>query len=170
MAQLASARALGARGPGFESRLSDSMNLRNTIQQDIITALKTKDQEKLEALRYLNSFIKYQEIEDKKELNNDQVLKIITSQIKKLEESLSLFEKGQRQDLIDKTRKEIEILKIYLPKQMADQDLEKEIKKIIEENKNITNTGALIGIGVKKLAGKADNQKIAQAVLKQFKK
>jgi len=146
------------------------MNLRNTIQQDIITALKTKDQEKLEALRYLNSFIKYQEIEDKKELNNDQVLKIITSQIKKLEESLSLFEKGQRQDLIDKTRKEIEILKIYLPKQMADQDLEKEIKKIIEENKNITNTGALIGIGVKKLAGKADNQKIAQAVLKQFKK
>lgn len=89
--------------------------------------------------------------------------------LKKLEESLSFFEKGNRKELVQKTKAELIILKTYLPKQLSDEELEKEINKIIKDNPNLPHPGALIGIAVKKLAGKADNKRISQLVMKKLK-
>lgn len=150
-----------------ESRLSDIMNLKNKIQNDLITALKSHEKQKVEVLRFLNAQIQNKEIDKgRKELTKEEIIALINNEIKKLKEGLALFEKGKREDLVEKTQKEIEILKGYLPAQLSDEELEKEIERIIGENPEITQSGPLIGMCVKALAGKADNKKIAQIVMK----
>jgi len=145
--------------------------IKNTIQTDVITAMKAKDPKKLEVLRYLSAQIKNAEVDsDHKELIDDQVIKIISGMIKKLNESLEAFQKANRTDLIEKTKYEIGILSGYLPEQIADADLEKEIDALINANPNVINPGQLIGMCVKKLAGKADNARIAQFVQKKLLK
>lgn len=145
--------------------------IKNTIQSDTITAMKAKDQKKVEVLRYLSAQIKNVEVDSgHKELNDEEVIKVIANMIKKLNESLDAFQKAARTDLIDKTKYEIETLSVYLPKQMSDQDLEKEIVAVIASNPNVANPGQLIGMAVKKLAGKADNSRIASFVQKKLSK
>ena len=147
------------------------MNLKNKIQQDITQALKKGEKEKLEVLRYLFAQIKDKELEKgRKELTDEEIVKLINGQIKKLEESLSFFEKGNRKELAQKTKGELIILKTYLPKQLSDEELEKEVDKIIKDNPDLPHPGALIGIAVKKLAGKADNKRISQLIVKNIKK
>ncbi|GAI27255.1 unnamed protein product [marine sediment metagenome] len=147
------------------------MNLKNKIQQDITQSLKQGEKGKLEALRYLNAQIQNKELEKgRKKLTDEEVIKLINGQLKKLEEGLSFFEKGERKELAQKTKNEITILKTYLPKQLSDEELEKEIEKIIKENLNLPHPGALIGIAVKKLAGKADNKRVSELVMKKVGK
>ena len=146
------------------------MNLRNQIQQDINKALKKKEKQKLSILRFLNAQIQNKEIEKgRKKLADEEIIKLMRKQVKELKESLSFFEKGKREDLIKKTKTEIEILKTYLPQQLSDEQLEKEVEKIIKQNPSVSHQGALIGICIKTLADKADNQRIAQIVAKKFK-
>jgi len=143
--------------------------VKNTIQTDIISAMKAKDPKKLEVLRYLNAQIKNSEVDNgHKELSDQEIVKIIASMIKKLHESLEAFQKADRADLIEKTKYEIEILSGYLPKQITDADLEKEVETVISANPNVINPGQLIGICVKKLAGKADNARIARFIQKKL--
>jgi len=141
------------------------MNLRNQIQQDINKALKKKEKQKLSILRFLNAQIQNKEIEKgRKKLADEEIIKLMRKQVKELKESLSFFEKGKREDLIKKTKTEIEILKTYLPQQLSDEQLEKEVEKIIKQNPSVSHQGALIGLCVKALAGQADNQRTARMV------
>jgi len=145
----------------------NNMSLRNKINQDIKQALKQGEKEKLEVLRFFNAQVKDKEIEGgRKDLKDKEVIKLINGQLKKLNESLGLFKKGNREELVKKTKIEIDILKKYLPEQLSDEELKKEIDIIVKENQNLPHSGALIGIAVKKLAGKADNQRISQLVQK----
>jgi len=92
------------------------MSLKNQIQQELQKAVKAQDKQKRETLRFLWAQIQNKEIEQKrKELTDEQLIKIIKSQLKKLKESLILFEKGSRSDLANQTKKEIKILANYLP-------------------------------------------------------
>jgi hypothetical protein len=144
--------------------------LRTKIQQDTIAAMKAQNKAKLEVLRYLSSQIKDEEInQGRKELTDEQIIKLINGHIKKLKETLEACEKSGRQDLVQKTKFEIETLSVYLPKQLSEKELEKEIDKIITANKNLPQ-GALIGLCVKTLAGKADNATIAQLVQQKLSK
>ena len=146
------------------------MNLRNQIQQDINKALKKKEKQKLSILRFLNAQIQNKEIEKgRKKLADEEIIKLMRKQVKELKESLSFFEKGKREDLIKKTKTEIEILKTYLPQQLSDEQLEKEVEKIIKQNPSVPHQGTLIGICIKTLADQADNQRIAQIVAKKLK-
>jgi uncharacterized protein YqeY len=145
------------------------MSLKVQIQKDIRSALKAKEGVRLSTLRFLNAQIQNAEIEKgRQELTDEEIIKLINSQIKKLKESLALFEKGKRNDLIKKTREEIKILKKFLPQQLSDEELAKEIQKIIDENPDFGHPGALIGLAIKKLAGRADNQRIAQIIKEKF--
>jgi len=147
------------------------MNLRTKMQQDIIEAMKAKNQQKLEVLRFIFAQIKDEEIkQQRKELTDEEIVKLISNNIKKLAEANELYKKGNRQDLIDKNNQEIEVLKHYLPKQLSDEELEKEIEQIIKDNPDLVHPGVLIGIAVKKLAGKADNSRISKLILSKLKK
>jgi len=141
------------------------MDLRTQIQKDIRSALKAKKRARLSTLRFLNAQIQNAEIEKgRHELTDEETIKLIKNQIKKLKEGLALFERGKRNDLIKKTKEEIKILSNYLPQQLSDQELAKEIQKIIDKNPHLGHPGALIGLAIKKLAGQADNQRIVEAV------
>lgn len=100
------------------------MNLRIKIQKDINEALKKKERSRVSVLRFLNAQIQNKEIDQGREqLTDKEIIELITNQIKKLKGSLALFEKGKREDLIKKTKKEIEVLKAYLPRQLSDEEL-----------------------------------------------
>lgn len=145
--------------------------MKNKINVDIKKALIQKDQATLETLRFLSAQIKDKEIEKgKQELTQEELDSLISQQIKKAQESLEHFKTSGRTELVEKAEKEISILKSYLPEQMPEEELKQEIKKIMEENKNINQPGPLIGQAVKKLGSKADNQTIARLIMQEFKK
>ena len=131
--------------------------MKNQIIEDLKTAMKNQDKEKLSVIRMLKGAISLEEINTKKELNDDDIIGIIAKQIKTRKESIVEFEKGKRQDLIDKTNNEIKILSEYMPEQLSLEEINKEIDKIFEELKPTkTDIGKVMGRASSLLKGKAD--------------
>ena len=103
--------------------------MRERILTDLISAMKSKEKDKLSVLRMVKGAMQLEEINVKHELNDEEVIKIISKQIKPRKDSITEFEKGKRQDLIEATMNEIKILEEYMPEQMN----EEEISKVIDE-------------------------------------
>jgi len=143
--------------------------LKAKIQENIKQAMKSGEKNKLEVLRFFFAQIKDKEIEDKiSELPDIEVVKLLNSQLKKTKDSLILLKEQNRQEDIQKAELEIKVLSSYLPEQMPQEELERKINEIIKQNPNPKNSGMLIGICVKALSGKADNQRIAEIVKKKL--
>ena len=143
--------------------------LKRKIQEDIKQAMKSGEKSELEVLRFFFAQIKDNEIDAKiSELSDEQVIKLLNSQLKKTKGTLSILKEQNRQEDIQKAEFEIKILSSYLPEQMSDEELEKKIDEIAKENPNLPNANMLIGICVKALSGKADNQKIAELAKKKL--
>jgi uncharacterized protein YqeY len=136
--------------------------IKQKIQQNIISALKSKDGKTLSVLRYLMSQIQNKEIDKKKELSDEEIFQLIRKQIKDLKEAAEMFQRGHREDLVSQNKEQINILSTYLPPELSSEELQEEIKKIVEKNKNLyqQNPKVLIGICVKELRSKADPKKI----------
>lgn len=107
------------------------MSIEKQAYADMVSAMKANDVLKRETLRLLMSEIKKERIDSRKELTDEDVMKIIKSGIKKRQDSIELFKQGKREDLVEKTQSEIKILEIYLPKQMPQEELEKIITELI---------------------------------------
>lgn len=142
--------------------------LKQKLQTDQITALKAKDQVRLDTIRYIVSQINNKEINTQKELSDEEVVAILQKVKKELHESIDSFTKGNRMDLVAEYQKQLDILLVYLPPEISDQDLELAVKDLIEKNKDLftTKPQALIGICVKELKAKADPARIMQALRK----
>jgi len=112
------------------------MSIEKSMYDDMVNAMKTGDAEKRDTLRYVLSEIKKERIDTRKELNDDDVMKIVKSSLKKRRESLEMFKQGNRQDLVSKIEAEIKLVESYLPKQMSAEELEK----------IVSDTLALLGI------------------------
>lgn len=132
--------------------------MRNTITNDMIAAMKSGDKELLSVIRMVKAQIQLDEINTKRELTDDEVISIISKQIKMRKDSIVEFEKGNRIDLINQTNSEIELLKRYLPVQLSEDEINKIIDNAIKDN-NITSTsdmGKLMKELIPLLKGKAD--------------
>ncbi len=140
--------------------------LRNQLQKDQIKALKEGDKKRLEILRFILSRVKNKEIEKQKELSDEEVIEVLRKIEKELNESLEFAQKSKREDLVQNYRSQLEVVKSYLPKPLTDEELEREIEKIIEENKALweKNPRAIIGIAVKKLKTVAEPGRIARII------
>jgi len=136
----------------------------NQIKQDLDQALKAQNKTKLMVLRQLWSELKNKEIDLQRLLNDQEVVTVIKKQVKILQEASALFQKGGREDLAKQNQAEIAILTVYLPKEISDDQLQEHVAKLLQENKQITNQGQLIGLCVNKLKDQADSQRIVQAV------
>jgi len=114
------------------------------------------------------SAIKQVEVDTRKELSDEDIIKIIQKSIKQREESATQYKEAGREDLYEKEMKEAKILKSYLPKQLSDEELESEIRKIIDEVNatSLKDMGKIMGVATKKLAGVADGKRINQMVKK----
>ena len=91
--------------------------MRERILKDLVTAMKEKDKEKLAVLRMVKGAMQLEEINKKEELKDDEVIAVLAKQIKTRKESIVEFQKGNRNDLVEQTEKEIEILETYMPEQ-----------------------------------------------------
>jgi|SRR3989339_785661 len=145
------------------------MTLRSEIQEKQYDAMKKGDAERLSVMRLLNSAIKNEEIELKRELNDEEAQAVVGRQVKQLKDALKDFEAGGRKDLIEKTQKEIEILEEYLPEQMSDEKLEEIIGKIIEQmSAGPQDVGKVMGAVMKEVKGQADGNKVREIVSKKL--
>jgi uncharacterized protein YqeY len=145
--------------------------LKDLIEKDFIKSLKEKNEAKTSTLRLLKNTIKNKEIETQKDLDEAQVIQVVQKEIAQRNESISEFKKGEREDLIKKEEAEIDTLKEYLPKQMEASVLEEIVKSEIKEQNasSISDMGKVMQSIIFKVAGRADNQKIAQMVKKYLK-
>jgi uncharacterized protein YqeY len=142
------------------------MILREQILEAQKKAMKEKEAEKLSILRVLWATIKNEEIEKGQPLNNEQIQELVARQVKQLKDALVDFEKGNRTDLVEQTKKEIAVLTVYLPEQMSDVDLEQLIKNILLEN-NITDakdSGKAMALIMPAVKGKTDGAKVRNIV------
>jgi uncharacterized protein len=142
------------------------MSLREKIQQSQKEAMKARDTEKTSILRMLWAAIRNAEIEKKDDLGNDEIIQIVKRQVKQANDSLKDFESGGRNDLVEKTKKEIEMLSIYLPEQMSDDDLKEIVKKVIEDTgaSSPSDIGKVMGGIMKEVGGKADGNRVKEVV------
>lgn len=136
--------------------------LRQKLQDDQLKALKSGDKEVLEILRFVIAKIKNQEIEKKEDLNDEETLVVLKKVVRELNESKDAAVQANRNDLVDQNEKQIAVLKPYLPQELTDDELEKEIQTVLDNNKELfeSNKKAIIGICMKELRSKADGTRI----------
>jgi len=144
------------------------MNLRDTINQDVKEAMKAKDAKKRDALRLLTAAFKQIEVDERKELTDEDVIKIIQTQIKRRNDAASQYRDANRDDLMQIELDEISYYKPYLPAQLSDDELCDAITKIVAELGATTmkDMGKVMGAANKALAGKADGKRISDCVKK----
>lgn len=143
------------------------MGLREKILDDIKSAMKNKEADRLAAIRFLQSAIKYREIELRPNAITDQdILGVIKKLAKQRKDSISEFEKAGRQELVDKEKFELTVLEEYLPQQMSAADLTKVVEDVIAAlgAKEIKQMGAVIKEVMAKTAGTADGKMISDLV------
>lgn len=109
------------------------MTLKEQILNDIKEAMKQKDDFKRDSLRTLNAAFKQIEVDERIELDNERIYKIIASEIKKRKDVIELYLKANREDLAQKEQNEISLFEIYPPKQLSDEELTLALKQLIEE-------------------------------------
>ncbi len=144
------------------------MNLRETINLHIKEAMKAKDIKKRDALRLLTSAFKQIEVDERKELTDDDVIKIIQKQVKSRNDAATQFKDAGRDDLMQIELDEIAIYEPYLPAQLSDKELSSAVSEIITKVGATTmkDMGKVMGMASKELAGTADGKRINECVKK----
>ena len=146
--------------------------MRQTILNDLVKAMKEQNKKTLSVLRMVKGSMQLEEINVKHELNDDEMITILGRQIKTRKESILEFQKGNRQDLIDATQKEIDILSKYMPEQMSAE----EIDKVITDAFNKINPtgpsdmGKIMGMVNPILKGKADMSMVSKVIKERLAK
>ena len=142
------------------------MSLKETLNNDIKTAMKAKDKETLAVLRMIKTAVQAAEIDKKEELNAEEELTILAREAKQRRESLAEFVKAGRDELVAKTEAEIEIVERYLPKQLSVEEVKEVITTVAEKIGATTQKeiGKLMGAVMQELKGKADGNVIKEQV------
>ena len=140
------------------------MNLLEKMKSDLITAMKEKDKERLTVLRMVKGAIQLEVINNKKEENEELLIDVVSKQIKMRKESISEFEKGGRNDLIEATQKDI--LSEYLPKQLTSEEIDAIIDNVFKKVNPTSpkDMGAIMKEATPLLKGKADMKEVSNKI------
>ncbi len=132
--------------------------LKTRINDDVKTAMRSKDKERLGTLRLLTAAIKQIEVDERIELNDDQIITVLEKMLKQRKDSIEQFEKAGRNELAEIEIKEVAILKEFMPEQLSDADVDALIDEAISATgaETMKDMGKVMGILKPKLAGKAD--------------
>jgi uncharacterized protein YqeY len=142
------------------------MSILETIDTQIKEALKAGEKDRLATLRGLKSDLKYRQIELKEPLTDQQAIEVLSSCAKKRRESIEQYEKGGRQDLVQKEQAELEIINSFLPKQLDEAELRRLINEAIEESgaDSPQKIGLVMKVLMPKIKGKADGKFVNKLV------
>ena len=140
------------------------MSLKEKLLSNMKEAMKSKDSVKLGTVRSVISAVKNQEIDLKKELSEEEILTIVSREVKKRKEAAVLYEKGNRPELKEKEIQEMKILQTYLPEQVSEKDLRRRIQEVIDETgaEGMKDFGKIMKTLVPEFKGKADNSFIKE--------
>ena len=146
--------------------------MRNQILEDLKTAMKNQDKQRLAVIRMVKGAIQMSELNKKHELSDEEVIDVITKEIKTRKDSINEFKKGGRDDLIEKTQAEIDILSAYLPKQLTEEKLNEIIDKVFGEVKPTSSKdmGKVMKELTPQVKGKADMGLVSKIVKERIEK
>lgn len=148
------------------------MTLYERISSDMVNALKNKDKDSLSTIRLLKSAIDLNKINNRlEEVTDELVIEVVSKQIKTHKESIEQFKSANREDLVMKLEKEIELLNTYLPEQLSEEEIKLNIDKIIEELKpnGKSDLGKVMKEASIRLKGKADFKLVSEIVQSKLK-
>ncbi|TMH44958.1 MAG: GatB/YqeY domain-containing protein [Betaproteobacteria bacterium] len=142
------------------------MSLKASIGEDMKAAMKAREAQRLSAIRLLLAAIKQREVDERKELSDAEVVTVIEKMIKQRRDSIAQFQAANRKDLVDVETFELNLLSGYLPKQLTDAEIEREVSAAIAQTgaKGAADMGKVMGALKGKLAGRADMGKISSLV------
>jgi len=142
------------------------MALREQLNEDIKTAMKAREQDKLAALRLMLSAVKQREVDERITLDDAGVVSVVEKMIKQRKDSIAQFEKAARQDLADKEKFEIGVIEAYLPQQLAQSEIDAIVAEAIAATgaKSAADMGKVMGVVKPKLAGRADMGRVSGLV------
>jgi uncharacterized protein YqeY len=158
------------------------MSLQSKIKEELEEAIRAKKEVKVNTLRMLNAQILNKEKEkrltlskedlsekellDKSKLTEDEIVGVINSEAKKRREAITEYEKGERDDLVEKEKKELEVLSKYLPEQLSEEEIRSLVKKAIEKvgAQDIKDIGKVMGVLMSEVKGKADGSLVNKIV------
>lgn len=142
------------------------MSLKDQITEDMKTAMRAKDSERLGTIRLLLAALKQKEVDERIELDDAMVVAIVDKLVKQRKDSVAAFTQGGRSDLADKEAAEIKVLEVYLPQRMSADEIATEVKAIVAElgANGPGDMGKVMGAVKTRLAGKADMGQVSAAV------
>ena len=142
------------------------MSLKERITEDMKTAMRAKDSERLGTIRLLQSAMKQKEVDERIDLDDAAIVAIVDKMIKQRKDSIAAFEQAARQDLVDKEKAELAVLSAYLPERLSAQELSDAVQAIVKElgASGPGDMGKVMGAVKPRLAGKADMGAVSAAV------
>jgi len=144
------------------------MGLKQQLKDDLKLAMREKKIVKRDSIRAINTMIKQIEVDERKELTDTDIIKLIQKGIKQREEAVIQYKDASRDDLVQKEQEQIEVFKKYLPAQISDEELEAGLKEIIAavNAQTMKDIGKVMGQATKKFAGVADGKRINETTKK----
>ena len=145
------------------------MSLKEQLTADMKEAMKNKEKERLAVIRMVRGAIRQQEIDGQKELGEEDVIAVISKEVKMRRDSIEEFQKGGREDLVEKTQAEIDVLLPYLPAQLSEDEVRELVKTAVEQTGASTpkDMGKVMGVLMPKVKGRADG-KMVNTIVKSF--
>ena len=142
------------------------MSLKDQITEDMKTAMRAKDTERLGTIRLLQAAIKQKEVDERITLDDVTVVAIVDKLIKQRKDSIAAFSQAGRQDLVDRESAEMKVLEAYLPARLSAEDIAAEVRAIVAElgAAGPGDMGKVMGAVKTRLAGKADMGQVSAAV------
>lgn len=134
------------------------MSLKDKLAEDLKVSMRSGDKIRKNVITMIRAAIKQKEVDERIELDDEAIIDIISKQVKQKKDAIEDFKKGQRQDLVELTEKEINILLDYLPQQLTESELEEIVKSTIEELgiDSVKDIGKVMSNVMPKVKGRAD--------------
>ena len=140
--------------------------LTDQIRADLTESMKARDAEKTSTLRMLQSALKYAQIEVGHELGDDEARAVIRKSVKQRQDSIEQYTKGNRPELADKERREMDILKTYMPPELSDEEIESGVREIVASTgaQSKKDMGKVMKEATARYKGRAEGKKIQEIV------
>ncbi|HSA63105.1 MAG TPA: GatB/YqeY domain-containing protein [Nitrospira sp.] len=148
------------------------MSLRDRLTEDLKLAMKARDQLRMDVIRMIKAAVLNKEVETKKDLDDAEMSRIMTTMIKQRKESVDQYEKGQRKELAAKERQEISIIESYLPQALSPEELDRTVDAVIRETGagSAKDMGAVMKAVMARLAGQTvDGKHVSDLVRSKLK-
>lgn len=146
------------------------MSIRERLEEDIRNAMRSRSQQRLEALRFLKSAINRVEIDRRVTLDDEGITEVIVRQVKDRRDSIRMFQEGNRQDLVEKESADLVVLEEYMPPQLDEEELVALIEETIRQvgAETIRDKGKVMGRLMPQVQGKADGQQVNAIVTRKL--